>query len=382
MEAPRIEKPTNSALLNTDKSSEACPSCADADKSPTFIEQDYRLIKPQKSSISFVVVTQALFIDRLISLLHALVPLKDELCVILDSTDTHAYEEISKVADRVEVIVGKGCFEAYELDIFNICTKEWIFRMDDDETLSPECTRELLQKYISDRTKTAYWIPRKSYISPTEYVVAPWLPDYQLRLYRNLPAIIDLPHYIHFAKTIMGPNERLHSFCLHHWALVWNSKERRKEKALYYDSLLPGFSCNQNYLYETLNLGIFQEGTADGQTYGDVLRIYLPEVMKKELVYTAEVELKIPEAAKPLLSKENVFFSYHWFNQDGTVFQWDYPRLAPPALTGDRMRLFLPIQLPGTAGEYRLQIDIVEELVQWFSHSGLLESRPKTFLIQ
>ncbi|MCI9161292.1 MAG: hypothetical protein HFG23_09750 [Anaerotruncus sp.] len=254
--------------------------------------------------------------------------------------------------------------------------------MDDDETLSPECTRELLQKYISDRTKTAYWIPRKSYISPTEYVVAPWLPDYQLRLYRNLPAIIDLPHYIHFAKTIMGPNERLHSFCLHHWALVWNSKERRKEKALYYDSLLPGFSCNQNYLYETLNLGIFQEGTADGQTYGDVLRIYLPEVMKKELVYTAEVELKIPEAAKPLLSKENVFFSYHWFNQDGTVFQWDYPRLAPPALTGDRMRLFLPIQLPGTAGEYRLQIDIVEELVQWFSHSGLLESRPKTFLIQ
>ncbi len=76
MEAPRIEKSTNSALLNTDKSSEACPSCADADKSPTFIEQDYRLIKPQKSSISFVVVTQALFIDRLISLLHALVPLK------------------------------------------------------------------------------------------------------------------------------------------------------------------------------------------------------------------------------------------------------------------------------------------------------------------
>ena len=104
--------------------------------------------------------------------------------------------------------------------------------------------------------------------------------------------------------------------------------------------------------------------------------------MKKELVYTAEVELKIPEAAKPLLSKENVFFSYHWFNQDGTVFQWDYPRLAPPALTGDRMRLFLPIQLPETAGEYRLQMDIVEELVQWFSQSGLLESHPKTFLIQ
>ena len=98
MEAPRIEKSTNSALLNTDKSSEACPSCADADKSPTFIEQDYRLIESRESSLSFVVVTRAIHLGRLLSLLHSLVPLKDELCVILDSTDQYAYEEISKVA--------------------------------------------------------------------------------------------------------------------------------------------------------------------------------------------------------------------------------------------------------------------------------------------
>ncbi len=184
MEAPRIEKSTNSALLNTDKSSEACPSCADADKSPTFIEQDYRLIESRESSLSFVVVTRAIHLGRLLSLLHSLVPLKDELCVILDSTDQHAYEEVSKVADRVEVIVGKGYPEHCAIDILNLCTKEWIFRMDDDETLSPECTRELLQQYISDRTKAAYWIPRKWYISPEEHIVtSPWMPDYQLRLY-------------------------------------------------------------------------------------------------------------------------------------------------------------------------------------------------------
>lgn len=104
--------------------------------------------------------------------------------------------------------------------------------------------------------------------------------------------------------------------------------------------------------------------------------------MKKELTYTAEIELKIPERVKPLLSKKDVFFSYHWFNQDGTIYHWDYPRFEPPVAVEDRIRLFMPIQLPETAGEYRLQMDIVEELVQWFSQSGLLESHPKTFLIQ
>lgn len=383
MEAPRIEKSTNSALLNTDKSSEVCPSCADADKSPTFIEQDYRLIESRESSLSFVVVTRAIHLGRLLSLLHSLVPLKDELCVILDSTDQHAYEEVSKVADRVEVIVGKGYPEHCAIDILNLCTKEWIFRMDDDETLSPECTRELLQQYISDRTKAAYWIPRKWYISPTEYIVtSPWLPDCQMRLHRNLPAIINLPEHIHTHFDVMGKNAAINQFCIQHWDLIWNSREKREEKVRYYERLLPGNGCDCYYLYETENIGTFREETADGQTYGDVLKIHLPQAMKKELTYTAEIELKIPERVKPLLSKKDVFFSYHWFNQDGTIYHWDYPRFEPPVAVEDRIRLFMPIQLPETAGEYRLQMDIVEELVQWFSQSGLLESHPKTFLIQ
>lgn len=352
-------------------------------KIDTFIKQDYRLIEPRESSISFVVVTRAAHLERLLSLLQSLIPLKDELCVILDSTDTHAYEEVSKVADRVEVIVGKGYPEHCAIDIFNICTKEWIFRMDDDETLSPECTRELLQKYISDRTKAAYWIPRKWYISPTEYIAtSPWMPDCQMRLHRNLPAIINAPKHIHTHFEVMGKNATINQFCIKHWDLIWNNREKREEKVRYYDLLLPGNECGCYYLYETENIGTFQEGSADDQTYGDVLKIHLPEVMKKELAYTAEIELKISEKVKPLLSKENVFFSYHWFNQDGTAYCWDYPRFEPPAVMGDRMRLFMPVVLPTTAGEYHLQIDIVEELVQWFSQTGLLESRPKKCLIE
>ncbi|MCI9236377.1 MAG: hypothetical protein HFG24_10475 [Anaerotruncus sp.] len=378
-----FEASVNQPLLDLERCPDVCKSCTNPDRVSTFIEQDYRLLESRESSISFVVVTRAIHLGRLLSLLHSLVPLKDELCVILDSTDQYAYEEISKVADRVEVMVGKGCFEAYELDIFNICTKDWIFRMDDDETLSPECTRELLQQYVSDRTKAAYWIPRKWYISPEEHIVtSPWMPDYQLRLYRNLPAIIELPNCIHASKNIMGKNAAINQFCIQHWDLIWNSREKREEKVRYYERLLPGNGCDCYYLYETENIGTFREETADGQTYGDVLKIHLPQAMKKELTYTAEIELKIPERVKPLLSKKDVFFSYHWFNQDGTIYHWDYPRFEPPVAVEDRIRLFMPIQLPETAGEYRLQMDIVEELVQWFSQSGLLESHPKTFLIQ
>ena len=352
-------------------------------KIATFIEQNEKLIKPRESSISFVVVTRAVHLDRLLSLLHSLIPLKDELCVILDSTDKHAYEEVLKVADRVEVIVGKGYPEHCAIDILNLCTKEWIFRIDDDETLSEECTRELLQQYISDRTKTAYWVPRKWHISPKEYIVTnPWLPDYQLRLYRNLPAIIELPNHIHSPKNIIGKNVMIHQFCIKHWDLLWNSREKREEKVRYYERLLPENGCDCYYLYETENIGTFCEETADSRGYGDIISIRLPEVMKKELTYTAEIELNIPERVKPLLSKKDVFFSYHWFDHKGEIYGWDYPRFEPPAFFGDRMRLFMPVQLPATAGEYQLQIDIVEEFVQWCSQSGLLESRPKTVLIE
>lgn len=62
---------------------------------------------------------------------------------------------------------------------------EWIFLLDSDEVVSDEL-KEKIPELITNTTNDGFWIPRRTYISPTRYLKYGLLyPDYQLRLFRN-----------------------------------------------------------------------------------------------------------------------------------------------------------------------------------------------------
>jgi hypothetical protein len=163
-------------------------------------------------------------------------------------------------SDVVVMLPGKGCYEAYSRDIFRYCAKSWILRLDDDETLSANCTRDVLKVLISDRTVFAYRIPRKWFVGANSYISSPpWYPDYQLRLFRNQISCVDLPQYIHSSLTVHGNTKKVEHFHLNHWDLLYKSRSQREEKVKYYDTLLPGNGCGKYYLYEDENVEITDE---------------------------------------------------------------------------------------------------------------------------
>jgi hypothetical protein len=210
--------------------------------------------------ISFVIVTSGRYLDSLINLLKSVSELVDETVVILDNDDEGIRDKIKMFSDVVVMLPGKGCYEAYSRDIFRYCTKSWILRLDDDETLSANCTKDMLKRLISDRTVFAYWIPRKWFVDANSYISSsPWYPDYQLRLFRNQISCVELPQYIHSPLTVHGNTEKVEHFHLNHWDLIYKSRSEREKKVKYYDALLPGNGYGKYYLYEDEKIEITKE---------------------------------------------------------------------------------------------------------------------------
>ncbi|MDR0557050.1 MAG: hypothetical protein LBG43_04165 [Treponema sp.] len=214
------------------------------------VEFDGALLPVIQTTISFAIVSRANDVERLISLLKSLAPLKDEITLVLDNDDEGIRNRLAGYADTVVQMPGKGCFEEHSADIFYFCAKDWIFRIDDDETLSANCTRGLLERYVSNRLINAWWIPRKWFVDNTHYICSgPWFPDYQLRLFRNIPGILTLPSRIHEPLRVLGRNEHLDEIWLEHWDLL-TPRETREKKTAHYNTLFPNNGCTSFYLYE------------------------------------------------------------------------------------------------------------------------------------
>ena len=68
-----------------------------------------------------------------------------------------------------------------------------------------------------------------------------------------------------------------------------------------------------------------------------------------------------------------VRLSFRWLKKDSDALVTDYTRrfdLAAPLGPGESATLSVPISAPDEPGEYRLQFDLVQELVEWFQNAG------------
>jgi hypothetical protein len=103
----------------------------------------------------------------------------------------------------------------------------------------------------------------------------------------------------------------------------------------------------------------------------------IPETIRINTLYKVKFILRVdtPETAHIINDHKNVNISYHWFNEDMSIYIWDNGRVAiNPALSGNEFSSDIIIRTPEKPGIYHIQFDVVEESKQWFVSTGLLSS--------
>ena len=75
-----------------------------------------------------------------------------------------------------------------------------------------------------------------------------WYPDYQLRLYRNIPSLIEFNRRPHERPRIAGEARLLSDSWILHWDPVWYSRARRDQKVAFYWDL--GYTKEDYYLHD------------------------------------------------------------------------------------------------------------------------------------
>lgn len=350
----------------------------------------------------------------------------DEIVIAADMrVDDQSLAEYALVADqlfRIEVIHSERHFAWLHAQ----CRGEWIFRIDADEVASPGLV-SALPELMARREIRQAWFPRRWLYEDSHQWLnePPWWPDYQLRLYRN-------DAFLRFAGTqhstaISQPPDVYTEMSLYHLDLLVNSLEERKRKAAFYDGLRPGMEApgggamnERYYIPEGAPSLEFEEVPREDWLAIDEVIAARPSEHTAEqallpVVPAAEMDrwlegrtfdpsvhrgtVKPVESNVRMMSGEQraIYFrvtnngvepwpwhnpevdvgrqvrlSYHWFNEDDSIYEYDglhtwLPcRLAP----GDSTVVPLMVLAPSVPGRYTLEVDLVHE--RWFGCSTRL----------
>lgn len=97
---------------------------------------------------------------------------------------------------------------------FEKATGEWILSLDADESVPEELAKEIREVLKSNKSSTAYWIPRKNIIFGKWIEHTGWYPDYQLRLFKKGKGKYVSKH-VHEDLTVEGGTVQLLSPLVH-----------------------------------------------------------------------------------------------------------------------------------------------------------------------
>jgi hypothetical protein len=323
----------------------------------------------------------------------------DELVVIVNSSTNDNSEQVAReYTSNVFLVPHEVVPEKQAVRMVTPCTGDWILTMVDDETLSSRWEdRSYVDRLMRDRYATHYWVPRRWLVPPGNQFIANsrWYPDFQMRLFRNIPSLIDFPGTLHSSPQVAGEPRYLADAWLYHWDLTWRDRAAREEKITEYrlasSDPLPDYYLyeGQQFKTEAHDYDVVAERGAEfaEAKVGSAEEAYRVAVRPLDLPLQVAAGAEHPvtlaiinrssRTLKPSshrLRTEPIKLSYHWLPvgtpaEDRSHPTWENPRHELPSRVapGETAYRILSVVAPQTPGEYSLQFDLVEEGVAWFS---------------
>jgi hypothetical protein len=333
----------------------------------------------------------------------------DELVIGIDDTTTDSTAEVARrFTDRIYPVPHAGfCGKGQPGDLNAVecmlpyCRGDWVLRVDQDETLSSLWhDQPYVAGLLDDKPATQYWIPRRLVVPPGDrYVCSGNLfPDYQLRLYRNIPSLIQFNRRPHDPPCIAGERRFLTEAWILHWDPVWYDRDRRQQKIAFYwdlgytkdecgltdfgDVRCPFRTRPLDHIYPSPSACLREAQLRESAFAAAFEVLDCPEVMQARTTEPILVAFKNCSSRSLFPSSDfmhpaNVFVSYHWYSASHEIYHWDYARdsLPRPLPPGTWVSRFLNVAVPERPGKYFLQPDLVEENVAWFSQHCPIPTR-------
>jgi hypothetical protein len=370
-------------------------------------------------------------LPRIRALLELVRPHVDEIVLALDRTgNLEALEACADLADR------RLTFDYHAPPCRNIgflqdkCSADWLLRFDDDEIPS-RALLDALPELVADRRPTHYGLSRRwLHPDPETYVLsAPWQPDYQLRLLRNVPGIWRFTGEMHDGAMVLG-ERRLVDLPIYHADLLLLDVDARRRKAEKYERLRPDHVAEGapvNAIYVPEDWEAVETAPVPGEDRAALQAVLAPAVASDsppggghpppgvphftlehidsfntnrtvgEGAYRARLEFVRPvvRVAPGITREQEVVVE----NQGDEVWPWG-PDATPPIFLGYRWRAAasdevlgegprtpftervppgasslqkLIVEVPAQPGRYVLEADIVHEHVRWFDCAARLE---------
>ena len=316
----------------------------------------------------------------------------DELLVFVD--EERAVPGVhARAQDAGATVFSSHAKTLYDSDFRHMvatCAGEWVVRLDADEELSREWHDPSWRSIFSTADVSHFWCPRRWLTSPEFYLAdKPWWPDYQLRVFRNRPSEITFPTRPHEITAVRGNAGYFRSLAIHHHDLWMSRRHVREAKADNYkrerpDRDLSYFYCFEDFPIEpiplpvssvfnpTTELLLMQEFPAS-----QVCRIRLEvDTLPGELTLRQPLWLKlnVVNGSSETLRSGTPFpmhLSYHWLDHYRQAVLYDGHRTAiiPGIAPGESGRINAFIVAPNKAGQYLLQITMVQENVRWLENA-------------
>jgi hypothetical protein len=376
-------------------------------------------IAPRLLALSICVVTRHCS-SRLVSLLARLHPLAAEIVVALDERAELQADELTGVANKIVLFPHRDPADSAIPWLHAQCRSDWILNVDDDEVPSSALLHELPQLLAADVTH--WWLPRRWLVRDHQTWLdePPWVPDYQLRLYRNDPATLRFSDEFHRPVVVSGPAGFARQ-PLWHLDCLLNSFEYRREKALAYERArrgmrVAGLAHNSAFYLpevrpdaqtarvppedaEQILAALHDAMPARRLRRGWVRRAerreidaYWPGEPHDPSLWAASLEPiarldSLPAGAQHTVAVHVVNQStrtwYHgaeaaplilvgsrWLDADGNLVQEGVHTALPADLRpGEGLDVPVHVRAPSRPGRYRLSIDLVHEHVRWFGRA-------------
>jgi hypothetical protein len=320
---------------------------------------------------------------KLARILPDLVDVGDELVIGIDETNTDESPAVARrFTNKVHTVPHAAFFGRGREDDLNAveymlpyCSGDWVLRIDHDETLSalwhdPSYVASLLD----DHAATHFSIPRRMVVPPGDRYISSggWFPDYQLRLFRNIPSLIVFNRRPHKRPRIAGEQRFLSDSWIIHW---------KDDYAIFDEQTFE--TRPLSYVYPKPSPGGLHGGI-QGPFCASIEVLDCPPIMRAGelepvLVAITNRSDQVLRPASDFIRPASVFLSWHWYvAESNIIFKWEGARLElpRPLAPGECATHFMSVGAPPIPGDYLFQPDLVEELVAWFSATCHMPRHP------